>query len=70
MAIKATIVERGNVRLEGVQLMPEVYAALMEINERDGLNWADAINAAIMTLNEISKVATAQGKPLRKAYDG
>lgn len=65
--IQATIVSGGNVRLSGVQLIPDAYAALAEINERVGLNWADAINAAIIAFNEIAKVAEAQGTPLGTA---
>lgn len=57
------VLPNGNIEIT-VQLMPEVYAALMTTVERDGVTKVDAINLALMTLDHVSKLATAAGKSL------
>jgi hypothetical protein len=56
----------GNIELT-VALLPEAYAALTAAMERDGMTEVDAVNVAVMSLEVISKLATAAGTPLNEA---
>jgi hypothetical protein len=49
--------------------MPDAYAALKNIAERDGISEVNVINLAVMTLNHVSEMATRGGKPLGEAMD-
>lgn len=62
------ILPNGNIEIL-VQLMPDAYAALMAVVERDKLARVDAVNLALMTLDHISKAASDAGKPLGDALD-
>jgi hypothetical protein len=57
------LLPNGNVEIT-VQLLPEAYAALRAIMERDKVNEATAINAAIQVFEHISKMGEAAGTPL------
>lgn len=53
----------GNVEIT-VQLLPETYAALRAVVERDKVNEATAINAGIQLFDHVSKMGEAGGRPL------
>jgi hypothetical protein len=55
----------GNVEIT-VQLLPEAYAALKAVVERDKVNEATAVNAAIQVFDHVSKMGEATDAPLGK----
>lgn len=63
------ILPNGNIEIT-VQLMPDAYAAMKAIAERDGIKDANVVNLAIMSLNLLSEEMTKAGDPLGRAKAG
>jgi hypothetical protein len=57
------LMPNGNVEIT-VQLLPEAYAALKAVVERDKVNEATAINAGIQLFDHVSKMGEPSGRPL------
>lgn len=57
------LLPNGNIEIT-VNLLPDAYAALSNIRERDKLNIPDAVNLAIMTLDAVGQKMTDEGTPI------
>lgn len=63
------ILAAGNIEIT-VVLMPDAYAALMAIVERDKLTKVNAINLAVLMLENVSQAAAAAGTPVGEMMAG
>lgn len=63
------LLPNGNIEIT-VQLMPDAYAAMKAIAERDGIKDVNVVNLAIMSLNMLSEEMAKVGDPLGEAMAG